>query len=159
MNGSTRPRGWMLIPPPFLFAVALGVGLYLHSRFPLVQVSGTLATVLRWLGILLIVVGAGHTLSSALLFVRSRTTLVPHGRSSAFVTWGAYRWTRNPMYVGLTLICLGVAALNAALWPLLLLPLPVLVMDRQVIPTEERQMEETFGPPYLEYKTRVRRWL
>ncbi len=159
VNGSSRPRGWTRIPPPLLFVLPLVLGLLLHGRFPLVHASEPFSSVLRWLGIALIGVGAAYTLSSAALFARSRTTIVPHRRSSALVSWGAYRWTRNPMYVGLTLIYVGVSALSAAVWPLLFLPLPVLVVDRRVIPMEERQMEEAFGPTYAEYKARVRRWL
>ncbi len=63
------------------------------------------------------------------------------------------------MYVGLTLIYAGVSALTLTAWALLFLPLPVLVMDRRVIPMEERQLEETFGSAYTAYKARVRRWV
>lgn len=148
----------MLVPPPILFALPLILGLFLASRFPLVRVSEGVGG-LRWLGVALIMVGAAHTFASAALFARSRTTLVPHRRASVLMTRGAYRWTRNPMYLGLTLIYVGVSALSAALWPLLFLPLPVLAMDRQAIPVEERQMEEAFGSDYTAYKARVRRWL
>ncbi len=159
MNGSSHPRGWTLIPPPLLYALPLVAGLLLHARFPLVHVGGAAAAGLRLLGIALVVVGAAHTFSSAALFAWRRTTLVPHHRSAALVTRGAYRWTRNPMYLGLALIYAGVAALGGALWALLLLPLPLLVMDRRVIPMEERQLEEAFGASYAAYKARVRRWL
>ena len=159
MNGSSRPRGWTLIPPPLLFVLPLVFGLILHGRFPLLHVSAPVAGVLRWLGIALIVLGVAHALSSAALFAHSRTTIVPHRRASVIVEGGAYRWTRNPMYVGLALIYVGVSALFAALWPLLFLLLPVLVMDQRVIPMEERQMEEAFGVDYTAYKARVRRWL
>jgi protein-S-isoprenylcysteine O-methyltransferase Ste14 len=63
------------------------------------------------------------------------------------------------MYVGLTLVYIGVSALSAAVWPLLFLPLPLLVLDRWVIPMEERQLEDAFGATYAAYKQRVRRWL
>jgi protein-S-isoprenylcysteine O-methyltransferase Ste14 len=63
------------------------------------------------------------------------------------------------MYLGLTLVYLGVSAFMGALLPLLLLPLPVVVMDRRIIPMEERQLEETFGASYASYKARVRRWI
>ncbi|HMB90540.1 MAG TPA: isoprenylcysteine carboxylmethyltransferase family protein [Rhodothermales bacterium] len=159
MHGSSRPRGWTLIPPPPLFALPLVAGLFLHGHFPLVHVSDSLTDLLRWPGIGLIAVGVAHILSSAALFARSRTTIVPHRRASVIVQRGAYRWTRNPMYLGLALIYVGVSALFAALWPLLLLPLPVLVMNCRVIPMEERQMAEAFGADYGAYTARVRRWL
>ncbi len=159
MNESSRPKGWTLLPPPLVFAAPLVLGLLLHSRSPVVPVSPPLGRGLRGLGIALIGIGAAHTLSSAAIFARTRTTIVPHRRSSALVLRGAYRWTRNPMYVGLSLVYVGVAALGAAVWPLLLFPVPFLVMDRRVIPMEERQLEATFGPLYTAYKARVRRWL
>lgn len=159
MDGSSQPRGWALVPPPLLFALPLVLGLGLHGRFPLLHVSAPVASAGRWLGIALLILGAAHALSSAALFARSRTTLVPHRRASAVVERGAYRWTRNPMYLGLTLVYVGISALTTALWPLLFLPLPVLVMDRRMIPMEERQMAEAFGPTYAAYRARVRRWL
>jgi protein-S-isoprenylcysteine O-methyltransferase Ste14 len=63
------------------------------------------------------------------------------------------------MYLGLTLAYAGISLAFAALWPILLLPLALLVIDRHVIPMEERQLEEAFGAAYREYKSRVRRWL
>ena len=108
----------MLVPPPLLFVVPLVLGLYLHGRDPLVHVTGPYARALRVLGLALVLVGSAHVLFSVALFVRSRTTILPHGRSSALVTGGAFRWTRNPMYLGFTLVYLGVAVQNAAVWPL-----------------------------------------
>jgi protein-S-isoprenylcysteine O-methyltransferase Ste14 len=149
----------MLIPPPLLFVPPLLLGLFLHARVPLVHVSEMTAEILQWLGIVLIIVGVAHAFSSILLFLRSHTTVIPHHQSSALVTKGAYRWTRNPMYVGLTFVYIGVSALSAAVWPLLFLPLPLLVLDRWVIPMEERQLEDVFGATYAAYRQRVRRWL
>ena len=126
---------------------------------PLVQVPPGIRGALGWLGVALIVIGAGHMFTSLALFARSRTTIIPHHRSSAFVTRGAYRWTRNPMYVGMTLICLGIAALTGSVWAVLFLPLSVIAIDRGVIRMEEQQLEETFGAAYSAYKSRVRRWL
>jgi protein-S-isoprenylcysteine O-methyltransferase Ste14 len=94
-----------------------------------------------------------------MFFLINRTTIIPHRRASTFVQRGPYRWTRNPMYVALTLIYLGICSLTASVWPLLFLPVPLLFLNRLVIPMEERHMEEVFGAQYLAYKTRVRRWL
>lgn len=63
------------------------------------------------------------------------------------------------MYVGMTLVYVGICALMAAWVGLLFLPVPLLFVDRLVIPMEERHMEEAFGTEYINYKTRVRRWL
>ncbi|HQZ41047.1 MAG TPA: isoprenylcysteine carboxylmethyltransferase family protein [Vicinamibacterales bacterium] len=156
---STRPTGLALIPPPLLFAATLGGGLFLSHRFPVAHVTTQVATLLRWVGAAAVVAGVGHILSSIALFVRSRTTVVPHRSSSRLVTRGAYRWTRNPMYVGLTLVYLGIAAVTTSGWMLVLLPLPLLVLQTRVIPMEERQLEAAFGGAYRDYQARVRRWL
>lgn len=156
MSDSTRPKWWALIPPPLMFAVPLLIGLVLNSRFPIVQPD---VSIPRWVGVGLIALGAAHVLTSVMLFLFNRTTIVPHHHASTFVQRGAYRWTRNPMYVGLTLIYLGICSLTAAAWALLFLPVPLLYINGVVIPIEERHMEEVFGAAYAAYKTRVRRWL
>lgn len=93
------------------------------------------------------------------LLGRAAHALVPHGRARELVTGGTYRLTRNPMYAGLTLVYLGAAALLNLLWPVLLLPVPLLVLDRVFIPFEERRMDELFGESYAAYRRRVRRWV
>jgi protein-S-isoprenylcysteine O-methyltransferase Ste14 len=148
-----------MIPPPVVFALPLLAGIYLTRRSPLLELSAEARVLSGWIGMVSIAIGAGHMFTSLALFARSRTTIIPHHRSSTFVTRGAYRWTRNPMYVGMTLVCLGLAAITGSVWSLLFLPLSVIVIDRGVIPMEEQQLEETFGAAYLEYKSRVRRWL
>lgn len=158
MSG-TRPSGWLLIPPPLLFVAPLLLSYALERRWPLLQAPPAWQQSFRWIGIALIVVGAGHAASAIALFVQSRTTIVPHHRSAALVTSGAYRWTRNPMYVGLTFVYLGVASLLTSVWALLFLALPLYVMDARVIPMEERQLEAVFGETYARYRQHVRRWL
>jgi protein-S-isoprenylcysteine O-methyltransferase Ste14 len=93
------------------------------------------------------------------MFFRSRTTVIPHGTPSTLIASGPYRFTRNPMYVSLVLIYVGAVLLKAQIWPLLLLPVPVAVVDRAVIPFEEARLREQFGPHYEEYRRRVGRWL
>jgi protein-S-isoprenylcysteine O-methyltransferase Ste14 len=157
-DASTPPR-WALIPPPLMFAIPLLIGLWLSAGFPIAQVSAVTARRVEWLGIGLIVAGILHVLTSVMLFVTSRTTIIPHHRASTLVQGGAYKWTRNPMYLGLTLIYAGISLAMVSAWPLILLPVPLLVMDRVVIPLEERHMEDVFGAEYSRFKSRVRRWL
>jgi protein-S-isoprenylcysteine O-methyltransferase Ste14 len=75
------------------------------------------------------------------------------------VTGGPYRFTRNPLYLSLTLIYGGITALANALPAALLLPVVLQVMRRGVIEREERYLEGKFGDEYLNYKARVRRWI
>jgi protein-S-isoprenylcysteine O-methyltransferase Ste14 len=147
------------IPPPLLYVAALLLAHALDVRWPIVQPSAAWQNGLRWFGLALIVAGFGHAASAIALFVRSRTTIVPHHRSSKLVVRGAYRWTRNPMYVGLTLAYLGVAAVLLSPWALPLLAVPLYVMQQHVIPMEERLLKDAFGEAYVQYRTHVRRWL
>jgi protein-S-isoprenylcysteine O-methyltransferase Ste14 len=92
------------------------------------------------------------------LFRKARTTTVPGQRSASLVTSGPYRFTRNPMYVGLTLAYLGEAGMLRQLWPIVLLPLTIAYLNWVVIPVEEGRLHEVFGQDYARYRARVRRW-
>lgn len=93
------------------------------------------------------------------LFWKARTTRVPGETSTTMVTWGPYRFTRNPMYIGLALAYLGEAGMLRQVWPVALLPLVIAYLDRVVIPVEEARLLEAFGRRYGEYQSKVRRWL
>ena len=73
-------------------------------------------------------------------------------------TEGPFRLSRNPGYLSFVMIYAGIALLRNSLWAILLLPLVVMVMQREVIGREESYLERTFGEEYLTYKVRVRRW-
>jgi len=75
------------------------------------------------------------------------------------VTDGPFRYTRNPGYLGLAMLYAGIAVLRNSLWAILLLPVVLYVIQREVIGREERYLERTFGEEYLAYKARVRRWV
>ena len=92
-------------------------------------------------------------------FRRARTSPIPVKPTTAIVETGPYRFTRNPMYVGLTLLYLGLTLWVGSLWPLLLLPVALFALQRFVIAREERYLEAKFGDQYLRYKARVRRWI
>jgi len=75
------------------------------------------------------------------------------------VIWGPYRFTRNPMYVGMATLYVGGTLLLNDLWPLALLPVVITLVQRRVIAKEEAYLERTFGDVYRAYKARVRRWI
>lgn len=87
------------------------------------------------------------------------TTPEPNGVASALLTMGPFRWTRNPLYLGLaTLLACFSVGLDSA-WMLLLVPVLVLLLDRLVIVREEARLRAQFGEAYAAYARRVRRWL
>jgi protein-S-isoprenylcysteine O-methyltransferase Ste14 len=87
------------------------------------------------------------------------TTLDVNKPVSSLVQDGPFRYSRNPGYLSLAMIYSGIAILRNALWAILLLPLLVLLTQRELIAREERYLERTFGEEYLAYKRRVRRWV
>jgi len=147
------------VPAPVAFVACFAIGMLLQQvlRLP-VYPDGWLAparivgTVLANIALLLALAGMG-------LFARARTTILPSGRASRLVTGGPYRFTRNPMYVSLVLAYLGLALMLDVPWTLPLLALPVLQLQRVMIPFEEARMQALFGEAYLAYRARVRRWL
>ena len=114
-----------------------------------------------WLAAVPGALGVGLAALGVWQFRRASTTVDPRdpGKSSALVTGGIYRWTRNPMYLGMLLVLVGWAVYLANLPALLGLPGFVLYMTRFQILPEERHMRRTFGAAFDRYRLRVRRWL
>jgi protein-S-isoprenylcysteine O-methyltransferase Ste14 len=110
-------------------------------------------------GVLLFAAGAAIAGWSLVLFHREGTTTVPGRTSARLVTWGPYRYTRNPMYVSLGLAYLGEAGILKHVWPVVLLPLTLAYVNGVVIPVEEARLAQTFGEEYAAYRSRVRRWI
>ncbi len=159
MNQSDRHGASKRVPPPLLFLVSYVAGEGLHYVAPL-PVARFLSDGARYvIGALSLVAGIAIVLTCVKMFFAANTTVIPYRRAVRLVTHGPYRATRNPMYVGATLIYLGVAALRAVLWPVLLLPIPLAILNYVVIPQEESLLRATFGAAYEQYCARVRRWL
>jgi protein-S-isoprenylcysteine O-methyltransferase Ste14 len=89
----------------------------------------------------------------------SDTTIRIDRPVSSLVQDGPFGYSRNPAYLALTMIYAGIAILRNALWAILLLPLVMYVMRREVIGREEQYLERAFGEEYRAYKARVRRWV
>jgi protein-S-isoprenylcysteine O-methyltransferase Ste14 len=144
------------VPPPPVYLLALLLGLLLDRKAHVPFLPGRVARVLGWP-----LVGGGMALVA--WFVRTMrgvdTTIRIDKPVSSLVQNGSFRYSRNPGYVALAMIYTGIAVLRNALWAILLLPLVVYVIQREVIEREERYLERTFGEEYLAYKARVRRWV
>lgn len=96
---------------------------------------------------------------AARLFRGVGTAIRPWNPSTALVLTGPYRWTRNPMYVAMTLIYAAISLLVDSLWPILFLPALLQTMNWGVIQREERYLEGLFGEEYRAYREQVRRWI
>lgn len=159
MPSPVRVHLLMRIPPPLLFVATFFAGLGLQHLLPLSFASQNLVYIAHFIGKGLAGTGVLLALCCVGMFLLSRTTLIPFGTAAQLVTHGPYRFSRNPMYVSLTLVYLGVAGILFQIWPLILLPLPVAVLQGIVIPFEEARMREVFGDAFTSYCASVRRWL
>ncbi len=144
-----------VLPPVYLLA-ALVLTVILHHRLPLAtslprpwNLAGLAPAVL---GVVMMAVPAGA-------FLRSGTGLVPFREATVLVTRGFFRFTRNPMYLGMASLVLGVALLCGSVGSLLPLPGLVWVLHNRFVIAEERFLEAAFGAEYRAYRQRVRRWL
>ena len=145
------------VPVPWVFVLTYLVGVGLETAIH----SGRFVrndTLLTPLGYVVFAIGAGFAAWGWLIFRRTGTTRVPGEVSDTLVTWGPYRWTRNPMYVGLSVAYFGEAAILHQIVPVMLLPLTIVYLNQVVIPVEEGLLYETFGAEYERYQSEVRRW-
>jgi protein-S-isoprenylcysteine O-methyltransferase Ste14 len=146
----------VVAPPPLIFLAGLIVGFALEALLPGVD----LPALVEWgLGSLLVVAGLALLLWFNTSFSRKGTAVEPWKPTTAIVTSGPYRFTRNPAYLGMALTYVGIALLSSALWVLVPLPVVLAVIDRGVIAREERYLERRFGEEYLGYKRTARRWV
>lgn len=143
-------------PPPFVFLISILIGLGLARVRPMSVVPDTLAMPL---GVAFAVAAVALAFLGFRELGRHKTTVRPDEPSSAIVKTGPYRFTRNPLYVSLATLHLGIGFGTNSLWVVLML-IPVgIVVTTQVIAREEAYLERTFGEEYLSYKASVRRWI
>ncbi|MFN8179720.1 MAG: isoprenylcysteine carboxylmethyltransferase family protein [bacterium] len=142
--------------PPALFLGAMVVGLLLHWRQPIHPLPSWPA---RGIGAALFIGSAVLAQWGKRLMIRAGTNVRPDEPTTAIVTEGPFRYSRNPLYVATVGVYLGVALLVNGLWPVVLVVPAILVLQWGVITREERYLAAKFGEPYLAYKKRVRRWL
>lgn len=154
------PRGPNIRVPPLFFGGGFLIGLWLESvkRIQLVHGSAASLTLSR-VGWVVTIVGFVIAHWGVLTFFLAGTTMFPFEPASRLVRHGPYRFTRNPMYVGLTVSYIGIALIMNVGWPLALLPLVLWGMDILVIREEEKYLSRTFGDDYAAYKKQVRRWI
>ncbi|KUK31952.1 MAG: hypothetical protein XD63_0811 [Thermoanaerobacterales bacterium 50_218] len=143
--------------PRFLeIAILIGLPILLHYLIP---VTIVVPRPYSYLGAVLMLLGFALMTWAADLFHRAGAGFQLNRESSVLVTSGPFRFSRNPMYLGMLIWLIGMAVLLGTLITFLFPVLFFLVANFFIIPLEERSMEQQFGDRYLDYKQRVRRWL
>jgi protein-S-isoprenylcysteine O-methyltransferase Ste14 len=155
MNEPTDNPG-VIARPPLLYAGALIVALLINLIWPLPIFGDTVG---RWCGLLLAVLAAGIIAWGTFSLLSAGTNVNPTLPTTSIVTSGPYQFSRNPLYVGLTLLFLGLTLTMNTWWGILVLIPLVLVMHNAVVLREERYLEEKFGESYRQYRSKVRRYL
>lgn len=144
------------LPPPIIYATILFFGLALNYFFPIAFLTDV------WgygVGIVLIVVSMAIIPFVIIRFKKAKTPFDVRRPAKVLITDGPNRFTRNPGYLSLTLLYLGIGFILTNIWIVGLVSPIVLIMDLWIIRSEERQLEALFGEQYLQYKRAVRRWL
>ena len=148
-------------PPPIVYIAAFLIAMLLDASaiaLPFFDVSGAPVWA-QIVGLVALVLGVALSTWGSIVFRLAMTPIVPMFPATTLVTHGPFRFTRNPMYVGLTVAYIGLSVTLNTAWPLILLPVVLYVMITQVIRKEEAHLTEKFGEAYEAYRRRVGRWM
>lgn len=148
------------ILPPLIPVLTILLGAGLKWVVP-IGLAGTLPTPARyWIGGLIVIVALLCLgLWPVLMFRRGGQSEIPWTPTTHIVERGPYRFTRNPMYLQMILVCIGFAVILSNEWVLILTPVCGWLLQKFAIKPEEAYLEQKFGESYLAYKRRVRRWI
>lgn len=153
-----RDSAGVKFPPPLVFIGGLAAGLILDHFLIFdigIPLGGWLENTIGWIAF---VAGAAIMLTAIGLFRKAKTNPEPWKPSTALVTDGVYRWTRNPMYLGMALVYLGIAFLCDSLMALVTFVPVFFWITREVIEREEAYMTAKFGDEYRAYRESTGRW-
>jgi len=146
----------VVVLPPLLYGIGLAAGFLLQWLAPHAIVSSSAR---YWAGGVMLALGVFLALWGRRVMEQAGTNVNPTQPTTALVVTGPFRFSRNPLYVALTLAYVALALLADALWVLVLLLPVLLVLHYGVIRREERYLEAKFGEAYRQYRSRVRRYL
>jgi protein-S-isoprenylcysteine O-methyltransferase Ste14 len=143
------------LPPAYLFA-ALSAMVLLHFLVPVYQLTSH-----PWnaIGLIPLIIGIVLNLAADASLKKHGTTVKPYEPSTTLITSGIYKYSRNPMYLGMIMILIGVALLMGSLTPYSIVLIFIITIDRHFIRPEEEMLNRQFGRAWAEYRNNVRRWL
>lgn len=142
--------------PPLLLAASLGVGFLLRWLAPLPVLTSTASVMV---GPAIVALSLGIFVWAASTMLRGHASIPTNRPTDAIVAGGPFRFSRNPIYLSMILLHIGVGAWTKSLWFFVLAALSVALLTWGVILREEQYLERKFGDEYLSYKSHVRRWI
>jgi protein-S-isoprenylcysteine O-methyltransferase Ste14 len=149
-----RDHPGVIAPPPLIALGAIGAGWVLGLALPL-----GLPAWAPWPGVVLALAGVTLALWAERIFKAAGTTAMPWKPTTAIAVAGPYRFSRNPMYLGLLAAQLGTGLILREGWVVLLAAATLAALHFGVVLREERYLSAKFGAEYDEYRARTRRWL
>jgi len=152
-----KDRAGVIAPPPLIYLGGILIALALDRWWWHWPIFGS--TSWRWSGLFLVVAGIALIVAGRRALLAAETNINPFKPSLAIVTSGPFRFTRNPLYLGVTLIYCGLALISNTWWCFVLLVPVLLLIHFGVVAREERYLERKFGDSYRDYRARVRRYL
>lgn len=155
-NSLNTDSARVIAPAPALYAVAFLVGLAAEFALPITPLP---RVVELWLGAVIILISIPIVISAVRALVRGRTAFDARKPTTSIVIDGAFCYSRNPTYLSLTLLYVGLAFVVGSLWVVLMVVPAVAVTHWGVVVREERYLESKFGEEYRRYAQRVRRWI
>jgi protein-S-isoprenylcysteine O-methyltransferase Ste14 len=145
-------------PPPLVVLISILVGIALNRYVPIASIPLS-RTARIALGVLVIIAGIVPAAAARINFIRTGQSVIPWKPTPELIFQGPYRYTRNPMYVGMTLVQIGIGIAVDNLWISLFAALSLAVIHVIAVRPEEAYLSQKFGEPYRDYVTRVRRYL
>ena len=145
--------------PPVIYGAAILVAVLLGWLVPLPWIGQPLSDILFAVGCLAVVAALALIIVSIRTLRRHGTTEMPHRASEHLVTAGPFGLTRNPIYLGDTLLMIGIGLAAGIWWFILLALVAAFATQKLAIEREERHLEGRFGKRYRDYRKRVRRWI
>lgn len=159
METDPRDRPNHIPWPPLLYGGAALVALGLHVVAPLPWPEGPVRMVLAAVGLCLACAGVALEIATAIAFRRHRTTILPHRAATALITEGPFSKSRNPIYVGNTMLLAGAGLLFGIAWLMIAALVAALLTRKLAIEREERHLAARFGAGWQDYAARTPRWL
>lgn len=155
-TSSPKENAGVVAPAPVIYGAALALGLAAEFTLPTVPLP---RTVTLWLGGVIIALSIPIIISAFRALARARTAFDARKPTTTLVSDGAFHYSRNPTYLSLTLLYVGLALIFGSPWILLMVVPAVALTQWGVVLREERYLEAKFGEEYRRYKTNVRQWL
>lgn len=144
------------ISPDEYFIVLLVLSILFNFIFPIQRI---IFPPYNLIGIIVIFAGIVMTVFVNFLLLKNHTCINPHELPATMVTSGPFKYSRNPLYLGMTMALLGVGIILGSISPFIFSIIFILIINKFIIPMEEKNLENNFGVKYAEYKKKVRRWI